>query len=203
MHPSPDLPVPQILVAMLGYNHNTFPTPLQTLVLVESVTSVEQAMKVLELITRHLANRADMDANDCEPRIAHSPRPHQTPILTPPLVLHLSGHHRKQYYMRLCEITTKMGRPEAVLALFGNLQRFQVRGPGPGHSCLIRTAALMSSCSDVPSLPAGLNLLRQGGRRGAGAAGGTPRRAAAHRRAVQDAARPRRQGRARCVCRGG
>ena len=84
MHTSPDLPVPQILVAMLGYSHNIFPTPLQTLVLVESVTSVEQAMKVLELITRHLANRADMDANDCEPRIAHSPRPHQTPILTPP-----------------------------------------------------------------------------------------------------------------------
>ena len=38
----------------------------------------------------------------------------------------LVGHHRKKYLMRLCELTIKNGRPEVVLAIFGNLQRFQI-----------------------------------------------------------------------------
>ena len=38
----------------------------------------------------------------------------------------MSGHHRKQYLMRMFELTIKMGRPEVVLAVFGNLNKFQV-----------------------------------------------------------------------------
>ncbi len=75
---------------------------LQTLVMVESVASIEHAFKVLELIVRHLQNRiADgSEVND--------------------------WHHRKKYYMRLCELTAKRGRPEVIFALFGNLTRFQI-----------------------------------------------------------------------------
>lgn len=38
----------------------------QTLVLVESVRTLEHAFKTLDVIVRHLENRAGMDVNDCE-----------------------------------------------------------------------------------------------------------------------------------------
>jgi len=47
------------------------PLPPQTLVLCESVTSVEQAFKVLDLIVKHLENKAVIggEIDDCECRI--------------------------------------------------------------------------------------------------------------------------------------
>ena len=44
---------------------------MQTLVMVESITSVEQGFKVLDLIVRHLENRAGTDVNDCESVVTH------------------------------------------------------------------------------------------------------------------------------------
>jgi hypothetical protein len=83
------------------FNESGFLKREETMLLMESVTSMEHAFKSLELIVRHLENRAGTDIND--------------------------WHHRKKYYMRLCELTAiKLGRPEATLALFGNLQRFQI-----------------------------------------------------------------------------
>ncbi|GAX83815.1 hypothetical protein CEUSTIGMA_g11240.t1 [Chlamydomonas eustigma] len=83
------------------FNDSGFLKREETMLLVESVSSMEHVFKSLELIVRHLENRAGTDIND--------------------------WHHRKKYYMRLCELTAiKLGRPEAVLALFGNLQRFQI-----------------------------------------------------------------------------
>lgn len=119
-------------------------TLLQTLVMVESVQKVEQAYKTLDLIAKHLENRAGQDVDDCESsgrlgvmkalgkegrlfavrgfaslglglRLRHG------------RLCALAGHHRKKYYMRLCERAMRMERgSDVVFAIFGNLQRFQV-----------------------------------------------------------------------------
>jgi hypothetical protein len=78
----------------------TSSTLTQTLVLCESVRSPEQGLKALDLIARHLENRAGVDVND--------------------------WHHRKKYLSKLCIISIKMQRPDLVFAILGNQSRFQV-----------------------------------------------------------------------------
>lgn len=62
--------------------------------------SPEQGLKALDLIARHLENRAGMDIND--------------------------WHHRKKYLLKLSIISIKMQRPDLVFAILGNQSRFQV-----------------------------------------------------------------------------
>lgn len=92
----------------------------ETLILVESVRTPEQALRTLDLIAKHLENRAAGQGGMVEQGAGGASAAEAGGSTGG------DWHHRKKYYLRLCVLSAKMQRPEPILALFGNQKRFQV-----------------------------------------------------------------------------
>jgi len=72
----------------------------ETLLMVESIKSEEQAVKSLEVIAKHLENRTSGDYNDWP--------------------------YRKKYYLRICQLLYAMNKTDAIIKIFTDSQRYQL-----------------------------------------------------------------------------